>query len=194
MNNPNPQEGLRGDRSKEEIHVLMNQVWAKENRPDSLGFALNAGKSLGDWLIENAIPEPNTGCWLWTRYFNNSGYGIFSFKHKTFSAHRVSYECFRGKIPEGMCVCHKCDTPTCINPDHLWLGDIKDNTLDMCRKGRYINFNKHKTHCKRGHEFTPENTRRSKGGRHCIKCAKMRHLKTEPLAELRAAISTKDKS
>lgn len=83
-------------------------------------------------------PEPTTGCWLWFRHADRKWYGrIFDATHGgNRYAHRVSYEIHRDPIPEGMCVCHKCDTPACVNPGHLFVGTKKDNTQDMVRKGR----------------------------------------------------------
>ena len=120
------------------------------------------------------VPEPNTGCWLWIGASDDrpgKGYGFIRFRgRKNWSAHRVSYTLFRGEIPEGMHVCHSCDTPACVNPDHLWLGTNQDNQLDKSIKGRAAGQNK--THCPRGHEYTEENTywRPNTGWRVCRTC------------------------
>lgn len=81
------------------------------------------------------LPEPNTGCWLWTAGWDRYGYGMLAGNVK---AHRRSYELHVGEIPAGLCVCHKCDTPACVNPDHLFLGSNRDNVADMRAKGRAI--------------------------------------------------------
>jgi hypothetical protein len=78
-----------------------------------------------------------TDCWEWTAALNNIGYGMFRWaSNKMRSAHRVSYELFNGPIPDGMAVCHKCDNPKCVNPEHLWTGTLKQNAQDMVAKGR----------------------------------------------------------
>lgn len=78
-----------------------------------------------------------TNCWEWTKATNNIGYGMFRFDSNGMrTAHRVSYELYNGPIPKGMIVCHTCDNPKCVNPDHLWLGTQLDNYLDMVSKGR----------------------------------------------------------
>lgn len=79
------------------------------------------------------IPEPNSGCWLWAGGHDQDGYGHMTGNVK---AHRRSYELHVGPIPMGVLVCHKCDTPCCVNPDHLFLGSGKDNGQDMSLKGR----------------------------------------------------------
>lgn len=90
-------------------------------------------------------PEPNTGCWLWTGYLNTrSKYGVMSIENKKKFAHRVAYEIFKGEIPDNLCVCHKCDVRTCVNPDHLFLGTKTDNMQDCLSKGRFSIGSKHK--------------------------------------------------
>lgn len=81
-------------------------------------------------------PEPNTGCWIWTQSVDKDGYGLICKEKKQRRAHRMAYELFVGQIPKGILVCHICDTPSCVNPSHLFLGTAKDNTQDCIKKGR----------------------------------------------------------
>jgi hypothetical protein len=84
------------------------------------------------------IPEPNSGCHIWTgaRRVGGLGYGKFVVHGRQVGAHRVAWEIYRGPIPDGLHVLHKCDTPSCVNPDHLFLGDQAANNRDMFAKGR----------------------------------------------------------
>lgn len=85
---------------------------------------------------ERWIPEPNTGCWLWTGHSHKRGYGWLTVQRKSKLAHRVAWELFRGPIGTDLHVCHRCDTPACVNPGHLFLGTRSDNQRDCENKGR----------------------------------------------------------
>jgi len=74
-------------------------------------------------------------CWLWTGS-KAVGYGFTYFNKKRFYTHRFSWESKYGKIQKGLFICHKCDNPSCVNPDHLFLGTQKDNLMDMVSKNR----------------------------------------------------------
>lgn len=79
--------------------------------------------------------QQSDGCWTWTSSLLN-GYGRFYVDGKYEFAHRVSYKLFNGPIPDGMCVCHRCDNPQCVNPSHLFLGTNLDNIRDRVEKKR----------------------------------------------------------
>lgn len=97
---------------------------------------LPAPQSLED-LLERAIPEPNSGCWLWERCLAPGGYGRINFHGRVTLAHRLAWQLANQRqVPEGLSVLHKCDTRCCIYPQHLFLGTLWDNMADMMRKGR----------------------------------------------------------
>lgn len=81
--------------------------------------------------------QSETGCLEWCGSKTPLGYGTMSFHGKREYVHRVSYILYKGVIPEDMCVCHSCDNPKCINPEHLWLGTQGDNMKDRDKKGRH---------------------------------------------------------
>lgn len=86
----------------------------------------------------------NDECWNWTGSKDKKGYGLFSLGHTTIHTNRMSWILTNGEIPEGLLVCHKCDNPSCVNPNHLFLGANKDNNQDKINKGRAV-FPKQKT-------------------------------------------------
>lgn len=84
-------------------------------------------------------------CIIWSKAKTKSGYGVTTVNGKTVYAHRLAAEQAYGPIPKGVMVCHRCDTPSCVNPEHLFLGSHKENMQDMRMKGRSAGGNRHKS-------------------------------------------------
>ena len=90
-------------------------------------------------VLEKVVRIPFSGCWIFTGATNDAGYGIVGMGRRgepNDRAHRITYRHYCGPIPDGMFVCHECDTPACCNPHHMFLGTNQDNVNDMVKKGR----------------------------------------------------------
>lgn len=87
-------------------------------------------------FVSKIAPPNERGCLLWTAGKCGDGYGSFRTTRNS-KAHRVAWELANGQpVPDGMCVRHKCDTPLCVNPEHLEIGTIQENNMDMDLRGR----------------------------------------------------------
>lgn len=156
--------------------------------------------------IESNVERlPWSGCWVWMGATSGTirtreQRPVIRVNGKDARVYRMVYEQDHGPIPAGMMVCHHCDVPLCINPDHLFLGTASDNARDSVKKGRSaLQRLAFATHCQRGHEFTAENTgRQSSGGRFCRACVKIKRVeqnrRAKAKAKARAALkATEDK-
>ena len=85
-------------------------------------------------------------CWVWTAYRDRDGYGNFHIEAHPEKAHRVSYRISKGDIPAGIFVLHSCDNPPCVNPEHLSLGTVQDNSDQMVARGRAPTGDQHWAH------------------------------------------------
>lgn len=101
-------------------------------------------KPIPEWLNEKARATllsrvemiPESGCWIWVGAVDGSGYGKIKIASIEWKSHRLSYALFNGPIPDGFNVCHRCDVPSCANPEHLFVGTQSDNIMDMHVKRR----------------------------------------------------------
>ena len=95
-------------------------------------------KSMKERFFSKIIKKEDYECWGWRGALCNGGYGCFTMNKRVKPAHRASWEIHNGPIPKGLWVLHKCDNKICSNPDHLFLGNAKENVHDMISKGRNI--------------------------------------------------------
>jgi hypothetical protein len=142
-------------------------------------------KSLSDRFESKYIPEPMSGCWIWIGQTNEAGYGLIKdFGSKNVRclerAHRVAWRLYKKDPIGNLILCHKCDTPSCVNPDHLFLGTHLDNVLDCRKKGR--GYHPPLTiKCPKGHDYSVHGRLQYKDGKlkrkECLICKKEQHRK-----------------
>lgn len=127
------------------------------------------------------VQHATNGCWIW-QGASVKGRGQIYVNGKNMLATRFAYQQFKGEIPEGMYVCHTCDDPSCVNPNHLWLGTARDNWQDARRKRRALQGIKREV-CPQGHEYS---------GRECLTCRDARNKKRDHRAYRLAAQARRD--
>lgn len=121
---------------KEVLSILMSKMRLKESGTTDYRF-------LNSFKIDSV-----TGCWNWLKTKDKDGYGIVYRRTRGIRAHRFSFEKYNHKIPKNSVVCHKCDNPSCVNPEHLFVGKPIDNVRDMMKKGRDMSVGSRNTNSK----------------------------------------------
>lgn len=112
------------------------------------------------------------GCWEWQGGCFNTGYGSARYRKRSVPAHRVAWALWHGELPgPGVFVCHRCDNPPCVRPDHLFLGSNQDNQNDKVKKTGPWQWNVGWTHCQKGHSYETDGVYTWKGRRYCRLCA-----------------------
>ena len=116
------------------------------------------------------VKYSKSGCWNWTASKSKLGYGRFGFLKKNWYAHRWLFLKLNPKLDHSKLVLHSCNNPSCVRPDHLYLGTYSDNTKDSIRAGSHPTANK--PHCRNGHKRTKKNTYIDKrtGWKNCRDC------------------------
>lgn len=116
------------------------------------------------------VAETSSGCWQWLGYVGQNGYGYINVNGRLLLTHRYSFELFRGPVPEGLELDHLCRNTACCNPAHLEPVTHAENV----RRGEAGEVNRRRqlgrTHCARGHAWTPENTKQTPRQRKCRIC------------------------
>jgi len=103
------------------------------------------------------VLKSESACWLWQGQTYRRGYGKFTAEGRTTPAHRWAYRHWVGPLDNGVLACHRCDTPPCVNPAHLFAGSQSDNIRDCMAKGRHPRSPLVRTHCVLGHHLSGYN-------------------------------------
>jgi hypothetical protein len=113
-------------------------AWSKEAREHFRRERRRRAAARGLFEAFWSFVDRQEGCWTWTASVGDHGYGQLTHLQQKYTAHRLAWELYRGAVPDGLCVLHRCDNRRCVNPDHLFLGTRKDNLEDMTQKGRRV--------------------------------------------------------
>jgi len=136
--------------------------------------------------VDEGMTSPahmDTPCHEWTGTIGTGGYGQFSLDGATTRAHRFALFGVQARnVSPKIFVCHKCDNPRCVNPEHLYAGSRCDNEQDKVARGRHPEHKK--THCPQGHEYSQENTRVTGNRRYCRACARSIAARTRRLRKI----------
>ena len=133
--------------------------------------------ALMDVIERGSVKIPFSGCWIWTKSTDLKGYGQLTFMGTHLHAHRASYMESHKNEPIPKLVCHHCDVPSCVNPDHLYSGDYTSNRADMLNRGRWSHPFSKNTSCKAGHEYTTESYRIAKDGSRICRICMKQHMR-----------------
>lgn len=121
--------------SKRCVQCMKEKAIRLHRRKERKYSCFKGHEPLQERIMAHSEQVTECGCWIWTRSGNRRGYGQIVYRRKHMETHRASWIAFKGDIPSGLHVLHRCNTPSCVNPDHLYLGTYLDNTADRIAAG-----------------------------------------------------------
>jgi hypothetical protein len=140
------------ENTKRGVHTITNMWICKGSILNKTEKSLPTGRNKWTFRFRGRFSINKEGCFIFGSNCDQDGYAHLSYQNKSTPAHRLSWILINGNIPTGMCVCHSCDNPRCINPTHLFIGSAQENTADRNKKSRQAMGQK-QAFCK----LTPEN-------------------------------------
>jgi hypothetical protein len=172
--------------AREELSVLVKNSFCEKCYEDKMQFEIAKKDAVGRFMSK--VKKTSNGCWIWQAFKQNDGYSRFTFMGRSMVGHRASYQIFKGELDPEKHIHHVCNTPSCVNPEHLEQISPQENYMIS---NSFSAKNARKTHCHRGHVFDEANTNYSYYGkdksmrrRQCRACWRLKYRKRKHLKAL----------
>ena len=144
-----------------------------------------------EFIFERAMPEPNSGCWLWLLKLDKDGYGCLKKNGKHWRSHRYAYETLVGPIPDGLEIDHLCRNKSCCNPSHLEVVTTQQNIQRRPHSDKVGKYKLANTHCPHGHPYSGDNLRVATNGQRVCRTCMREFMRRKRAPERNARLSQK---